>query len=70
MLEATGVGAPVAVHFDKELEEDLLLEEVLDIFAGLTPYPLERRTGFADEEFSSSRKDSTSTSTEYGISLS
>ena len=50
MLEAGGGGAPIAVHFDEELEEDLLLEEVLDILAGLRADALEGGTGFADED--------------------
>ena len=50
MLEAAGIGAPVAVHFDEELEEDLFLEEVLNILAGLGADALERRAGFADED--------------------
>ena len=41
MLKAGGGGAPVAVHFDEELEEDLFLEEVFDLFACQAPYPLE-----------------------------
>ena len=50
MLESAGGGAPVAVHLDKELQEDFLLEEFLDIFACLHPYSLKRRTGFADDD--------------------
>ena len=50
MLEAAGVGTPIAVHFDKELEEDLFLEELLYVFAGLRTYPFKRRTGFADDD--------------------
>ena len=49
MLEAGGGGAPVTIHFDEELEEDLLLEKVLDILAGLGADALEGGTGFADE---------------------
>ena len=30
MLEAAGIGAPIAVHFDEELQEDLFLEEFLE----------------------------------------
>ena len=41
MLEAAGIGTPVAVHFDEKLKEDLFLEEVLNVFACLAPYPLE-----------------------------
>ena len=50
MLEAGSGGAPVAVDLDEELEEDLFLEEVLDIFAGLGADALECGTGFADKE--------------------
>ena len=50
MTETTGVGAPIAVHFDKELEKDLFLEELLYVFAGLRTYPFKRRTGFADDD--------------------
>ena len=50
MLEAGGGGTPVAVHFDIELEEDLLLEEVLDVMASLGADALEGRAGFADED--------------------
>ena len=49
VLEATGVGAPVAVHLDKELEEDLFLKEVLYVFAGLGADTLEGCAGFADK---------------------
>ena len=50
MLEAVGVGTPILVHFDEELEEDLLLEEVLDVLACLRADALEGRTGFADDD--------------------
>ena len=50
MLKAGGGGAPVAVHFDEELEEDLLLEEVFDLFAGLGADTLEGSTAFADDD--------------------
>ena len=50
MLEAGCVGPPVFVHFDEELEEDLLLEEILDILACLGADALEGRTGFADDD--------------------
>ena len=63
VFEAASIGTPVAVHFDKELEEDLFLEEVLDVFACLAPYPLESGASFADE-------DALLGITEYGISLS
>ena len=49
MLEASDIGAPIAVHFDEELEEDLLLEEVLDVSACLGADALKGRTGFADD---------------------
>ena len=50
MLEAGGGGAPIAVHFDEELEEDLFLEEVLYVFAGLGADTLEGRAGLADKD--------------------
>ena len=50
VLEAGDVGPPVFVHFDEELEEDLLLEEVLDILTSLGADALESRTGFADDD--------------------
>ena len=50
MLEAGCVGPPVFVHFDEELEEDLLLEEVFDVLACLGADALESRTGFADDD--------------------
>ena len=50
MLEAVGVGTPILVHFDEELEENLLLEEVLDVLACLRADALEGRTGFADDD--------------------
>ena len=50
VFEAAGIGTPVAVHFDEELEEDLFLEEVLDVFAGLGTDALESGASFADED--------------------
>ena len=50
VLEAGGIGTPITVHFDKELEEDRFLEEFLNILAGLRTDTLERRTGAADED--------------------
>ena len=45
VLEPAGVGAPVFVHFDEELEEDFLLQEVFNVLAGLTPDPFQGSTG-------------------------
>ena len=50
MLEAGGGGAPIAIDLDEELEENLLLEEILDILAGLRADALKGRAGFADED--------------------
>ena len=50
VFEAAGVGTPIAVYFDKELEEDLFLEEVLDVFACLGTDALESGASFADED--------------------
>ena len=40
---------PFLVHFDEELQEDLLAEESLDISSRLRPDALECRTGLADD---------------------
>ena len=50
MSEAAGVGAPIAVHFDEELEEDLFLEELLNVFACLGADAFEGSTGFSDKD--------------------
>ena len=50
MFEAAGVRAPFPIYLHKELEEDLLLEEVLDVLACLGADALESRTGFADDD--------------------
>ena len=50
VLETVGVGTPILVHFDEELEEYLFLEEVLDVLACLRADALEGRTGFTDDD--------------------
>ena len=50
VLEAAGIGTPVFVHLDEELEEDGLLEEILDVLACLGADALEGGAGFADED--------------------
>ena len=50
VFEAAGVGAPVFIYLDEELEEDRFLEELLDILSCQRSDPLEGRSGFADED--------------------
>ena len=50
MLEASGVGPPVPIDLDEELQEHLFLEEFFDILACQGAYPLQRCTGLADDD--------------------
>ena len=50
VLESSGIGAPITIHLDVELEKDLFLEEVFYIPSCLGAYALERSTGFADDD--------------------